>query len=1048
MKKTQSLILTFLLISFCFSLTTRSLAQTNIALTATVSTSYVSSWETLSAVNNNSSPANSNDKSTGAYGNWNNPNTIEWVEYDWSSSYTITKTEVYWFDDAGGVLTPTTAYVEYWNGSAWVNCGTVPKVKDAWNILTINSITTNKFRISMLNTSQSTGILEWRVWGTSSSCSPSAITPYTQINSGTWTQTSSASLAVGGSVKFGPQPTSGGSWAWTGPSNFSAATREITVSNIQTSQAGTYVATYTNSCGAKTVQNFTVTVTGGTTDTQAPTTPGTPTASNISSSGCTLTWTASTDNIGVTGYQVLRNGTAVNTVTGTTATISGLTAGTTYSFTVKAYDAAGNYSAASGATSVTTSTSTDTQAPTTPGTPTASNITSSGCTLSWTASTDNVAVTGYQVLNNGTSIMTVSGTTANVTGLAASTTYSFTVKAYDAAGNYSAASAAASVTTSGTVAGGDPYTWPTYSPNITYNYKDQYGTIATPTKVLDDCSGVVGTTSSDWWCFRWGANKNSLVTSNAINPMLTRFNKDFAYFRDIMGWPPDSRALNGYRSAIYLYGSGLCTDNASNTELGGWQSAVGAYPIVLASYYPVYSYDPACTYSDKLDQQSAMVHEGIHCVLASMPGCKNAAWFHEGGNTWLQQEAYSQQNGNYSSMGFLNGCSFLAPFMPIECYSGWLQDNSFGGPSAEGVNMFNGSQQICTWRTYLGGTQYGNAFPTFLGEVLGVGSVAWIWKNCPSRVLEGMAAGLGVAQLRRLITEYRAKQALLDMKQWSGAFKALLDAHFGQSIGAEWQPSWLSPAAWIATPYAITTNNGGILTPEARTLPGWSGANQIPLTISGNMVTVNFQPIGANMTCQLCYRATDGTAVYSTPVSSGNCSLRLDKAPANNVVIVVICNTDYIYNGESTRTAHYDYRLQLGTGVTGTADVHTKWYATTLKSAPVTTEGFDISKYCSRSFNVAKPITSKGNNLDATNMVTIMYPNPVAKNGTFNIEFRNPANEPKLIEISNVQGQVVYQNMVINNTVSINAGGLLKQGLYFVTVKTSGHTKTYKLMIE
>jgi hypothetical protein len=83
-----------------------------------------------------------------------------------------------------------------------------------------------------------------------------------------------------------------------------------------------------------------------------------------------------------------------------------------------------------------------------------------------------------------------------------------------------------------------------------------------PTSVLEDCSGVAGTISSDWWCFRWGSNKNSLVTFAAINPMLERLNTDFAYFHDIMGWPPDLRAINGYRSAVYLYGSGLCTDNA------------------------------------------------------------------------------------------------------------------------------------------------------------------------------------------------------------------------------------------------------------------------------------------------------------------------------------------------------------------------------------------------------------------------------------------------------------------------------------------------------
>jgi hypothetical protein len=207
-------------------------------------------------------------------------------------------------------------------------------------------------------------------------------------------------------------------------------------------------------------------------------------------------------------------------------------------------------------------------------------------------------------------------------------------------------------------------------------------------------------------------------------------------------------------------------------------------------------------------------------------------------------------------------------------------------------------------------------------------------------VLEGIAGGLGDAQTRRLITEYRAKQALIDMKQWSNAFKALLNSYFGTSIipegNADNMANWINCAPWIATPYAKTTNDGsGLLTPDQLTTPGWSGANQIPLKVSGTMVTVNFQPIGPNMTCQLCYRATDGTPVYSTPVSSGACSLRLDKTPGSNVVIAVICNTDYKYLGDTTRKAHYDYRLQLGTGATGTADINTKWYNVNL---PVSAE--------------------------------------------------------------------------------------------------------------
>jgi len=91
-------------------------------------------------------------------------------------------------------------------------------------------------------------------------CTPTAITPYVQVNGGTWQQTASASLTAGGTVMFGPQPAAGGSWSWGGPNNFSATTREIFISNIQANQAGNYVATYTNSGGCQSTQTFTVTV--------------------------------------------------------------------------------------------------------------------------------------------------------------------------------------------------------------------------------------------------------------------------------------------------------------------------------------------------------------------------------------------------------------------------------------------------------------------------------------------------------------------------------------------------------------------------------------------------------------------------------------------------------------------------------------------------------------------------------------------------------------------------------------------------------------------
>ncbi|SHN24852.1 Por secretion system C-terminal sorting domain-containing protein [Chitinophaga sp. CF418] len=96
----------------------------------------------------------------------------------------------------------------------------------------------------------------------SGGCTPSAITPYIQLNNGSWQQTASGSLSTGGSVLFGPQPVQGGSWSWSGPNNFSATTREAGISNIQVNQAGNYVATYTNSGGCQSSQTFSLTVTG------------------------------------------------------------------------------------------------------------------------------------------------------------------------------------------------------------------------------------------------------------------------------------------------------------------------------------------------------------------------------------------------------------------------------------------------------------------------------------------------------------------------------------------------------------------------------------------------------------------------------------------------------------------------------------------------------------------------------------------------------------------------------------------------------------------
>ncbi|MCR8630971.1 polysaccharide lyase family 7 protein [Paenibacillus radicis (ex Xue et al. 2023)] len=315
-------------------------------------------------------------------------------------------------------------------------------------------------------------------------------------------------------------------------------------------------------------------------DTQAPTAPANLAATAISSSQINLSWNASTDNVGVSGYNVYRGSTLVGSPTTLSFSDTGLNASTSYSYTVKAKDAAGNLSAASntasattqaggtqvtianpgfensftgwttsGSTAISTSdyhsgarsgkisssgsqisqtisglstnttytlsawilgqgligantfggsevtiggnssawtsisvsfttgssntsaiifargtTSTDvrfddftitggggssgdTQSPTAPTNLTATAASSSQINLSWTASTDNVGVTAYQVYRGSTLVGSPTATSFSDTGLSASTAYSYTVKAKDAAGNVSTASNTASATT-------------------------------------------------------------------------------------------------------------------------------------------------------------------------------------------------------------------------------------------------------------------------------------------------------------------------------------------------------------------------------------------------------------------------------------------------------------------------------------------------------------------------------------------------------------------------------------------------------------------------
>uniref|UniRef100_UPI00404B6343 GEVED domain-containing protein n=1 Tax=Gelidibacter sp. TaxID=2018083 RepID=UPI00404B6343 len=195
------------------------------------------------------------------------------------------------------------------------------------------------------------------------------------------------------------------------------------------------------------VEDYSVVIQGAGPDVTAPSAPTNLTASGTTQTTTNLSWNASTDNVGVTGYDVYRGATLIASVTGTTYQATGLTASTTYTFSVRAKDAAGNISSSSNTVNVTTLSPPDTQAPSAPTNLTASGTTQTTTNLSWNASTDNVGVTGYDVYRGATLIASVTGTTYQATGLSPNTSYTFSVRAKDAAGNVSSTSNSVNVTT-------------------------------------------------------------------------------------------------------------------------------------------------------------------------------------------------------------------------------------------------------------------------------------------------------------------------------------------------------------------------------------------------------------------------------------------------------------------------------------------------------------------------------------------------------------------------------------------------------------------------
>jgi fibronectin type 3 domain-containing protein len=184
-------------------------------------------------------------------------------------------------------------------------------------------------------------------------------------------------------------------------------------------------------------------------DVTAPTAPTDLKVLGTSATSVTLGWGAATDDVGVTGYRVYRDGARVATLdpSARTYTDTSLAGGHQYTYRVTAVDAAGNESPTSG--SVTATTAGDSLSA--PGAVRATALGDTSIAVTWSAPTGGTAVTGYDVYRDGGTapVGSVDGSTLSFTdhGLSPDTTYSYTVRSRDAAGDASVPTAAATART-------------------------------------------------------------------------------------------------------------------------------------------------------------------------------------------------------------------------------------------------------------------------------------------------------------------------------------------------------------------------------------------------------------------------------------------------------------------------------------------------------------------------------------------------------------------------------------------------------------------------
>ncbi len=395
-----------------------------------------------------------------------------------------------------------------------------------------------------------------------------------------------------------------------------------------------------------------------------------------------------------------------------------------------------------------------------------------------------------------------------------------------------------------------------------------------------------------------GPQGTTQVPEDTQTSILARINDDLKFeigysYLHLPDW------VTGVKASHYIDYMFVDTGLPRDPNAGGDQGTEGQYPDVETTSVAM----------TDASQRFDLTHEFNHVLQSSygtFPG-NRISWIHESYNDYLILLTAEHANGATpgqtaqftlpNNISYLDVLTYQQNYVPIESCGVAVKDGSkVNGPA--------------DFPTDITGFRYNDLFPLFVAQRVGQHFFADVWQqaNGKEQVLQVMARLLDQPRVSCMVGEYSARLALGDFGEFSSSMQRI---------------------ARDPTMYTALTTADGWLTPtNPLSLPRYTGRNMIPISVSAGAteVSVNFSPDAAGsagtaeqMQIELVYRATDGSAVFGAPVTAGNATVALAKAPKNGVVIAVI--TNITFSGYKTAQSYgwdpnetFGYKLQITGG--------------------------------------------------------------------------------------------------------------------------------------